>query len=88
MIMLMIIIVCCGLNISHTGKIACPLKTGPTGCPETSVTIYHYKMRNNPEERRFHPYRGGTLKSRRILPDTTNLKHLYNFFYYFLNHRL
>jgi len=72
----MIIIVCCRLAISHTGKIACPLKMGQTGCPETSVTIYHYKMRNNPEERIFHQYRGGALKSRRILPDTINLKYL------------
>ena len=81
--MMMMIILCCRLTISHTGEIACPLEMGPTGCSETSVTIYHYKMRNNPEEQRFHPYRGGTLKSRRILPDYINLKHLYNFFFIF-----
>ena len=23
---------------------------GPTGCPETSVTNYHYSLRNSPEE--------------------------------------
>jgi len=63
------------------------LKKGPTGCPETSVRIYHYKMFNNPEERRFHSYRGGTPKSHRILPDIINLKYL-NIFFYFLNQRL
>jgi hypothetical protein len=25
---------------------------GPIGCPETSARIYHYMLRNNPEERR------------------------------------
>jgi hypothetical protein len=24
---------------------------GPTGCPKTSVRIYHYSLRNDPEER-------------------------------------
>jgi len=24
---------------------------GPIGCSETSVRIYHYSLRNNPEER-------------------------------------
>jgi len=28
-----------------------PLKMGPVGCRETSVTNYHYLLRNNPEER-------------------------------------
>jgi len=28
------------------------LKTGPTGCPETSVMIYLYTLHNIPEERR------------------------------------
>ena len=27
------------------------MKAGPIGCPETSVTNYHYSLRNNPEER-------------------------------------
>jgi len=53
MMMMIVIIMCCTLTISHTGKIAWPLKMGQTGCPETSVGIYHYKMRNNPEEYRF-----------------------------------
>jgi hypothetical protein len=29
-----------------------PLKTGPIGCPETSVQNYHSTLRNIPEERR------------------------------------
>jgi hypothetical protein len=37
---------------------------GPIGCPETSVTNYHYSQRNNPEERISHLFRGGSLKSR------------------------
>jgi hypothetical protein len=28
------------------------LKTGPTDCPETSVTKYQYTLCNNPEEQR------------------------------------
>jgi hypothetical protein len=43
-----------------------PLKMGPIGCPETSVRIYHYSLRNSPEERSSvatvgsaHPYRNG-----------------------------
>ena len=27
-----------------------PLNIGPIACPETSVTNYHYSLRNNPEE--------------------------------------
>jgi hypothetical protein len=27
------------------------VKTGPIGCPETSVRNYHYSLRNNPEGR-------------------------------------
>ena len=34
------------------------------GCPETSARNYHYSLRNNPEERSFHLFRGGSLKSR------------------------
>jgi len=37
---------------------------GPIGCPETSVKICYYPLRNNPEERIFHLFRGGSLKSR------------------------
>ena len=29
---------------------ALPLKTGPTGCPETSVNNYHSTSRNIPQE--------------------------------------
>ena len=40
------------------------MKMGPIGCSETSVMNYHYSLRNNPEERRSHLRRGGSLKSR------------------------
>ena len=39
---------------------------GPTGCPETSVRIYHYTLRNNPDERRSHLHHGGSLQSRSV----------------------
>jgi len=29
---------------------------GPIGCSETSVRIYHYSLRNNPEDHSFHHY--------------------------------
>jgi len=37
----------------------------PIGCPETSVTNYHYLLFNNPKERRSHLLCEGRLKSRR-----------------------
>jgi len=37
---------------------------GPISCPETSVKIYHYTLRNNPEEGRSHLQRNRRLKSR------------------------
>jgi hypothetical protein len=40
------------------------LKIGPVGCPEMSVTTYHSKLRNIPEERRPHLHRDGRSKSR------------------------
>ena len=40
------------------------LKTGPIGCPETSVTNYHYSLRNNPEESSPQLLRSGNLKWR------------------------
>jgi hypothetical protein len=36
----------------------------PTGYLESSVKYYHSTLRNMPEERRSHHYRGGSLKSR------------------------
>jgi len=39
------------------------LKTGPIGCPETSVMSYHCSLRNSPEERSFHLLCGGSWKS-------------------------
>jgi hypothetical protein len=41
-----------------------PLKTGPIGCPETSVTNYQYTARNDPEERSSRLHRGGSQISR------------------------
>ena len=43
------------------------LKTGPKGCPETSVRNYHYWLRNNPEERSYHLLGGRSLKSSRVI---------------------
>jgi len=40
-----------------------PFKIGLIGCPKTSVSNYHYTMRNNSEERSSHVLRGGSLKS-------------------------
>jgi hypothetical protein len=37
-------------------------------CPETSIRNYHHSLRNNPEERSFHPLRGRSLKSPTIIP--------------------
>jgi len=42
-----------------------PLKTGPIGCRETSVTNCQYTLRNIPEESIYHLHRGGSLKSRK-----------------------
>jgi len=36
---------------------------GPIGCPEKSVSNYHYTLRNNSEEGRSQLLRGGSLKS-------------------------
>jgi hypothetical protein len=36
---------------------------GPIGCPETTVRNYHHSLRNHPEERSSHLFRGGSLKS-------------------------
>jgi hypothetical protein len=52
---------------------------GPIGFPETSVIIYHYSLRNSPEERSSvatvgsaHPYRNGQylkmLKYIKLIP--------------------
>jgi len=38
-----------GQEISYV--ISWPLKIVPIGCPETSVRIYRYLLRDNPEER-------------------------------------
>jgi len=40
-------------NLSVPSSRAPPFKMGQIGCPETSVTNYHYTLRNIPEERRY-----------------------------------
>ena len=42
------------------------LKMVPIDCPETSVSNYHYWLRNTPEERRCQLHRGGNVKSRML----------------------
>jgi hypothetical protein len=42
------------------------LKTGPIGCPDTSVRNYCYLVYNNPEECSFYLLRRGSLKSRNL----------------------
>ena len=42
------------------------MKMGPMGCPETSVRKYHYTLRINPQVRRSHLHRFGSLKSRDV----------------------
>ena len=47
-----------GQEIPKTGK------TAPTGCPETSVRIYHSTLRKIPQRRWYRLHRGGSLKYR------------------------
>ena len=42
---------------------SCTLKMCPVGCPETTITNYHYLLRNGPQERSSHILRDGILKS-------------------------
>jgi hypothetical protein len=42
--------------------ISSPPKMRPTGCPETSVSIYHYTLPNNPQQRTSHLHPGGSLQ--------------------------
>jgi len=44
-------------------KNACRLKMGRIVCPETSVSNYQYTLRSDPEERRSHLLRGGSLQA-------------------------
>jgi hypothetical protein len=43
-----------------------PLKMGQIINPETSVRNYYYSLRRSPEQHSSHPFRGGSLKSRKI----------------------
>ena len=45
-----------------------PINKGPIICPETSVRNCHHLLHNEPEERISRPLRGGSLKSRKVLP--------------------
>ena len=50
-------------QVSVQRWISLPLKTGPIGCPETSVRNYHSTLRNIPEDRSSQTLRGLNLKS-------------------------
>ena len=53
----------------HSKWDLCCLGTGfstSISVPETSVRNYHYSLRNNPEERSYHPLHGGGLKLRTV----------------------
>ena len=43
-----------------------PLKTGESGCPETSVIKYRSTLRNIPEERRTRTHSGGHLRFKHV----------------------
>jgi hypothetical protein len=60
-VLLVCYVACSGDSLpSHLlGSRVWPLKTGPTGSTETSVSNYHYSLRNTPEERSSHTLRGG-----------------------------
>jgi hypothetical protein len=45
----------------------------PAGCPDTSVRICHYSLRNDPEERSSELFRGGSLESHKRVTQHTNV---------------
>ena len=49
------------------------------GCAETSVSNYHYSLRNDPEERSSHLIRSGSLKSRKGRTTRILLRLFYTF---------
>ena len=51
------------VNIGGDGKAAGPLKTGPIGCAETTLTM----LRDVPEEQIFYLHGGGSMKSSRAV---------------------
>jgi hypothetical protein len=53
--------------IKQSKNNALPLKTGPIGCPKTSLTNYQPVLRNDQEERRSDLHCGRGLKSRLVL---------------------
>jgi len=46
-----------------SSRVSLRLRMGPIGCPETSVSNYHYTLLKSPEERSSRLLRGGSLKS-------------------------
>jgi hypothetical protein len=52
-------------NLSVPNLILRFLKVGHVDCPQTSVSNYHYSLRNNPKERSSHLLRGRSPKSRK-----------------------
>ena len=52
------------ISYQHLGTLrVLTLEMGPIGCPETSLRLYHYSLRNSPEERSSLLLCGGILKS-------------------------
>jgi len=51
--------------ITQRVVIQCSLTMGRISCPETSVSSYHYSLRNSPE-RSSSPLCGGSLTSRKV----------------------
>jgi hypothetical protein len=65
------------ISYHRLGKTYRSLGLGPMLSPETSVRNYHHLLRNNSEERSSHLLRGGSLKPRLTLTNSTEV-HQYN----------
>jgi len=50
------------LGVKKSILVSWPLKMSLIGCPELSVRIYHFTLRNNPEECRSYLHHGRSLK--------------------------
>jgi hypothetical protein len=48
------------------------MKMRRIGCPETSVSNYHYTLRNIQKQRRSHLLRGGSLRSHSVAMHTVH----------------
>jgi hypothetical protein len=60
-----------GQSIGPISRVKLSLKVGQIICPETSVTKYQSKLRNQPEERNLQLHHDGSLKSRRLFADVS-----------------